>query len=184
MKRSNVFSVFAFLFCLLMANVSACREIKHNSETWLGDSSKNFQFVSDPAKEKESLRQKEASKSIRCLKDNFDLFFAFFSEDPSYQQSSTYFSIKYTHNKNGGVEADIETSIQYLRKPQRPDVYIFPNKVQRRNDRLRYDFKNSFIEEGHQIIVNLQLEDAGYNLQFIFTWEGCWHLSEIIENNF
>jgi hypothetical protein len=154
-------------------------------ETWLGSGWKNMEEI-DSTKMAVENRAKPDNYSLVCHRDNFDLFFALFSEDPDFQRHATIFPLKdsrYTlkliltqHERF--QEDDLDKEVKYLIPPadKKVKVAIFPSRYQRLQENLFYTY-NGLCESDCKI--NLTQDGTCLAIVYIFEWNGCWFLREI-----
>ena len=121
-----------------------------------------------------------------CDLQNFKFFFERFSEDYDFQISVTKFPLKRTDIfselvvKDGALKEIKIEKITCFNLPQKSSaLQLFPVKEQREFGR----FKFSYTLEGVVAKVKLQIEDTGYCVFYIFTWDRCWMLSEIEDSS-
>ena len=114
-----------------------------------------------------------------CELDNFKLFLDRFSEDYDFQISVTKFPLKRTGiipPWDPDFNGDELTKIECLNLPNNSKTRpLFPVKEEREQEKLTF----SYVLEGPVATVHLGIEDTGYLVYYIFTWDQCWMLSEI-----
>ncbi len=128
--------------------------------------------------------------ALTCHRDNFDLFFSFFADDPRFQEATTLFPLKIsTYSTKGsptrqelkdGTDVVLIAFYYLLSSVQPAWASIFPSRHQRLNEHYFYYFNKN---EGEDCVVTLgRREWTGFNIQYVFKWDGCWFLAEIIES--
>ncbi len=143
----------------------------------------------DQVPEADKNKKKPDGYSLLCHRYNFDLFFAFFAEDQEFQKSAVVSPLKFTINEPAFDQdeladgEDVKTTVEYQYPPENPKDYTgyFPNRYQRDvGDGYFYSVTYS-MDQADTVIVDLRLQSTGIYQQYIFKWDGCWFLSEIID---
>ena len=153
---------------------------------WLEQAWNGFERSENCQVDNNNLPQINFTNSSICELQNFQLFFDRFSEDIDFQMSVAKFPLKLTmrippwewtideYEQNGRVPEKIIC----LNSPKNSNTrQLFPIKKQRELglERLNY----SYTLEGSIATVSLTGYGNGIAIEFIFTWNRCWILSEI-----
>jgi len=115
-----------------------------------------------------------------CELHNFKLFLDKFSEDANFQISATKFPLKRTRIFPEYLKEEerliLMEEVRCYDLPKNLNTfYVFPIKEQRERENLYF----SHTVEDHIATVRLGKEDTGVSINFIFSWNQCWMLSEI-----
>lgn len=180
-------NIFFVLFCFAPSAFAQSTTTLENVRSWLKNSWDNLAEASV-----DTLKTNQSSDyAIRCEQYNFDLFFMLFSEDRYFQESATMFPLKVTSvsPEDSPTREDLDKSEDSIinqrflaKKKDGTGVNIFPNRQQRALDNLTCSIESDSPRYGMNSVV-LRREGTGIHYKFIFTWNGCWFLSEVVDSS-
>jgi hypothetical protein len=108
-----------------------------------------------------------------CKRENFDLFFNFFSEDIAFQYTNTQFPLKLIL---WNMKDDKPVELWVIAKHYSESPFtIFPDRARREEIPLMYILEL----KGRDIVVKVFQEDSDYMIEYMFSWNDCWRLVQI-----
>ncbi|MDR1044229.1 MAG: hypothetical protein LBP33_03810 [Candidatus Adiutrix sp.] len=180
-------SVIALILLLSFQPTIILADLSDKNEPegiWLGSHWKNMEEI-DITKTAVENRAKPDNYSLLCHRDNFDLFFALFSEDPDFQRHATIFPLKYsiyTPEEFKAQKDDPDKEVKYFipSADKKMKVDIFPSRYQRLQEKLLYTYIGLCESDCK---VGLTKDGTGVGILYIFEWNGCWFLREIDDHS-
>ena len=181
LKRLLPVSVFVFGVILVWAMHLIAQPVQATKPAkWLGQAWNNFEICENFQACNETLPQVEFLNYSICELQNFKNFYDRFSEDTVFQISVTKFPLKLTNIiPPWEAEAGAE-EIKYLALPKNINsLQLFPIQKQREYEHLYA----TYTLEGSVATIHLRKEDTGVSKYYVFTWNRCWILTEIMDNS-